>query len=171
MILGILGTAGWGVTCVPYWGRYLLLDECTQHFTNFHIKWEQCMLSHVRLFVTPWTVARQTPLPVGFSRQRYWRGVPLPTPGDLFDPGIQPESPASPAMARRFFTTSTTWEGLRILGPSQIKCLQNGGLSVMGGLVRHLRIKDPQLSLAGIPQMYSNPEAFKGRNTSQCLKC
>ena len=128
------------------------------------------MLSRIQLFVTPWTVACQTPLPMGFSGQRYWRGVPFPIPWDLPDPGIQPEFPASPAMASRFFTTSITWEALRILGPCQIKCLQNGGLSVMGGLVRHLRIRDPQLGIAGIPRTYSNPGAFKGRNTSQSLK-
>ena len=129
---------------------------------------------HAQLCLTlcdPMAVAHQTPLSMGFSRQRYWRGVPFPTPGDLPDPGIQPVSPATPAVARRFFTTSTTWEALRILGPSQIKCLQNGGLSIMGGLVRCSRIRDPQLGLAGIPRMYSNPGVFKDRNTSQSLKC
>ena len=50
--------------------------------------------SHVRLFATPWTVARQAPLSVGFSRQEYWRGLPCPPPGDLTDPGIKPMSPA-----------------------------------------------------------------------------
>ena len=50
--------------------------------------------SHVWLFVTPWTVAHQGPLSVGFSRQEYWSGLPFPSPGDLPDPGIEPESPA-----------------------------------------------------------------------------
>ena len=50
-------------------------------------------LSHVRLFVTPCTVARQAPLSTGFSRQECWSGVPFPSPGDLPDPGIKPESP------------------------------------------------------------------------------
>ena len=49
--------------------------------------------SHVQLFVTPWTVARQVPLSVGFSRQEYWSGLPFPSPGDLPDPGIEPRSP------------------------------------------------------------------------------
>ena len=44
--------------------------------------------------VTPWTVARQAPLSVGFSRQEYWSGLPFPYPGDLPDPGIEPGSPA-----------------------------------------------------------------------------
>ena len=43
---------------------------------------------------TPWTVARQTPLSVGFSRQEYWSGLPCPSPGDLPNPGIEPRSPA-----------------------------------------------------------------------------
>ena len=43
---------------------------------------------------TPWTVARQASLPMGFSRQEYWSGLPFPSPGDLPDPGIEPRSPA-----------------------------------------------------------------------------
>jgi len=51
-------------------------------------------LSHVQLFVTPWTVARQAPLSMGLSRQEYWSGLPFPSPGDLPEPGIKPWSPA-----------------------------------------------------------------------------
>ena len=51
-------------------------------------------LSRVRLFATPWTVARQAPLSMGFSRPEYWSGLPFPSPGDLPDPGIKPRSPA-----------------------------------------------------------------------------
>ena len=64
------------------------------------------MLSHfscVQLFVTPWTVTRQF---MGFTRQEYWSGFPYPPPGDLPDPGIEPVSPASPALAGDFFTTA-----------------------------------------------------------------
>ena len=56
-------------------------------------------LSHVRLFATPWTIAYQAPLSVGFSRQRYWSGLPCPFPEDLPDPGIKPGSPALQADA------------------------------------------------------------------------
>ena len=45
--------------------------------------------SHVQLFVTPWTVAHQAPLSMGFSRQEYWSGLPFPPPGDLPHPGIE----------------------------------------------------------------------------------
>ena len=42
---------------------------------------------------TPWTVARQAPLSMGFSRQGYWSGLPFPSPGDIPNPGIEPMSP------------------------------------------------------------------------------
>ena len=56
-------------------------------------------LSRVRLFVIPWTIAHQAPPSMGFSRQEYWSGLPLPSPGDLPDPGIKPRSPALQADA------------------------------------------------------------------------
>ena len=51
-------------------------------------------LSSVQLFMTPWTVAHQTPLSMGFPRQEYWSGLPFPSPGDLPEPGIKPVFPA-----------------------------------------------------------------------------
>ena len=56
-------------------------------------------LSRVPLFATPWTVARQAPLSVGFSRQEYWSGLPFPSPGDLPNAGIEPGSPVLQADA------------------------------------------------------------------------
>ena len=53
--------------------------------------------SHVRLFVTLWTVAHQA-RSMGFSRQEYWSGLPLPSPGDLPGPGIKPASSVSPEL-------------------------------------------------------------------------
>ena len=74
-------------------------------------------LSRVPLSATPWTVARQAPLSTAFSRQEDWGGLPFPSPGDLPNPGIEPESLASPALASGFFTTSAAiqrgpWGGL-----------------------------------------------------------
>ena len=60
--------------------------------------------------MTPWTVAHQAPLPTGFSRQEHWSGLPCPPPGDLPDPGTEPVSLMSPALAGGFFTITTTWE-------------------------------------------------------------
>ena len=60
----------------------------------------------------PWTIACQAPLSMGFSRQEYWSWLPCPPPGDLPNPGTEPISLMSPALAGRFFTTSTTWKVL-----------------------------------------------------------
>ena len=63
-------------------------------------------------FETPWTVAHQAPLSMGFSRQEYWSGLPFPSPGDLPDPGVEPTSFTSPTLAGRFFTTSAKYRKL-----------------------------------------------------------
>ena len=67
-------------------------------------------LSRVQLFATPWTVAHQPPLSMGFSRQESWSGSPFPISGDLPNPGTEPTSLVSPTLAGGFFTTRTTWE-------------------------------------------------------------
>ena len=64
------------------------------------------MLSHfsrVRLSATLWTVARQAPLSMEFSRQKYWSGLPNSPPGDLPNPGFEPASLMSPALSGGFF--------------------------------------------------------------------
>ena len=58
--------------------------------------------------VTLWTVARQAPLSMGFSRQEYWSGLLCPPPGELRDPGIEPASLRSPALVGRFITATAT---------------------------------------------------------------
>ena len=68
-------------------------------------------VSRVRLCATLWTVARQAPLSIEFSRQEYRSGLPCPPPKDLLDPGIKPVFLMSPVLAGGFFTTSATWEG------------------------------------------------------------
>ena len=65
-----------------------------------------CMCSVMSDSVTPWTVASQVPLSMGFPRQEYWSGLPFSIPGDLPDPGIEAASPVSPALATGFFTTA-----------------------------------------------------------------
>ena len=66
--------------------------------------WVQSHVNHVWLFATLWTAVRQAPLPMEFSRQEYWSGLPCPSPGDLPNPGIKP------TWAGGFFTTNATWE-------------------------------------------------------------
>ena len=71
------------------------------------------MLSHCVTSdsATPWTVAHQAPLSMGFSRQEYWSGLSCPPQRDLPNPGTEL---TSPALAGRFFTTSATWEALAV---------------------------------------------------------
>ena len=72
-----------------------------------------CVLSHfscVLFFVTPWSVALQAPLSVGFSKQEYWSRLPFSSPGDLPNPEVQLTSLRTIALPGRFFTTTTTWE-------------------------------------------------------------
>ena len=62
-------------------------------------------LSRVRLFETPWAIARQTPPSIAFSRHEYWSGFPFPSTKDRPNPGTEPLSPASPAFTEGLFTT------------------------------------------------------------------
>ena len=80
----------------------------------------QSHFSRVGLCVTPWTVARQASLSMGFSRQEYWSRLPCPPPGDFPDPGIEPVSLTSPALA--FFTIGATWEALYLQQRAQSHC-------------------------------------------------
>ena len=69
--------------------------------------------SHVQLFATPWTVAHQALLSMGFPRQEYQSGLPCPLPGDLSHPGIESVTRSTfPALADRFFATRATWAAL-----------------------------------------------------------
>ena len=88
----------------------------------FRLQFPACMcmlscFSWVRLFVILWTIAHQTPLSIQFSRQEYWSGLPGLPPGDLPNPGIEPECLTAPALAGGFFTTSATWEAQQFPQP------------------------------------------------------
>ena len=73
---------------------HILVSLETQWHVKMTVKVKVKLLSRVRLFATPWTVAHQAPPFMGFSRQDCWSGLPFPSPGDLPDPGIEPGSPA-----------------------------------------------------------------------------
>ena len=62
------------------------------------LPWSEEVKCHVRLFATLWTVAYQVPPSMGFFRQEYWSGVPVPSPWDLPNPGTESASPVSPAL-------------------------------------------------------------------------
>ena len=82
-------------------GPYQILGVLGHEETRSRVNVYAQLLSPVRLFVIPWAVAFQAPLPMGFPRQEYWSGLPFPSPGDLPNPGIKP---ASPELAGGFFT-------------------------------------------------------------------
>ena len=131
------------------------------------------MLSCIQLFATLRAVACQALLSMGFSRQRYWSGLPCLPPGHLPDPGIKPTSLKSPALAGGFFTTSTTWEA-----PTNIIILNNDlilhfllffyhsflkSCSALGNLLKQnaSTATNLQLSLFAVsPQMSAFPRMF-----------
>ena len=84
-------------------------------YANMYV-WVLSRFNCVQLFVTPWTVACQAPVSIGFFRQEYWSGLPCPPPGDLPDPGIKPASLMSPALAGGFFTTEPPGKPMQIWG-------------------------------------------------------
>ena len=88
--LGAGGGQGSLVCCSP-WCCKIKSDWATKLKMQLGCKSES--LSHLWLFVTPWTVAPQAPLSMEFSRQEYWSGLPFPSPGDLLDPEIEPRFP------------------------------------------------------------------------------
>ena len=110
------------------------------------------LLSHVWLFVTPWTVARQTPLSMGFTRQEYWSGLPCPSPGDLPDPGIEPGSSALQPDTLLFEPLGKSWETYRLL------FIYNRTLKNPFPVSLNIAISyPPKLSLTSWNTMFSHP--------------
>ena len=110
--------------------------------------------SHVQLFTTLWTVAHQAPLSMGFSRQEYWSGLPFPSPRGLPDPGIDPTSLTSPALAGGFFTTSTTRDLSAIVDTTDyLSFLNHFGPKIVLAPLRDLPFLPPSLppSYTGVP--------------------
>ena len=95
------------------------LNSREQHHLQETEKKEKVLVAQsCQLFVTPWTITRQAPLSMGFSRQEHWSGLPFLSSGDLPDPGIEPRSPAlqeAESPPGRFFTIWATREAFRKL--------------------------------------------------------
>ena len=75
----------------------LAVDFGSKQIWAHHLKWSKVEVLVTQLCLTfcdRWTVAHQTPLPMGFSRREYWSGLPFPFPGDLLNPGIESRCPA-----------------------------------------------------------------------------
>ena len=87
------------ILCLLLWFTPVYKQPHTAgRYLTGHHEWVK-LLSRVRLFATPWTLAHQAPLSMGFSRQEYWSELPFASPGDLPNPGIEPRSPALQADA------------------------------------------------------------------------
>ena len=119
------GPGGDGISSLP-WG--LTLSSAPRIFAKNQLAScrlvccaSVCMPSRAWLFETPWSVATQAPLSMEFSRQEHCHGLPCPPPGNLPNPGVEPMSLVSPALAGRFFTTASPAKplGLVCLGPNQ----------------------------------------------------
>ena len=132
--------------------KFKLKNNCHRNSTFWVLL---CMLlncfSHVQLFATPWTVAFQAPLSLGFSRQEYWSGLSCPPPGDFPNPGIEPRSPTLQA------------DSLPTEPPGKPKNTGVGSLSLLQGLfltqesnwgILHCRKIFYQLSYQGSPVFY-----------------
>ena len=94
---------------------YVHIHICVHIYIHTHTYTPMYMYTHIYCcgclvtkscptLVTPWFIAHQAPLPMGFPREEYWSGLPFPSPGDLPSPGIEP---ASPELASGFFTTES----------------------------------------------------------------
>ena len=89
--------------------QYVIISHPYNISLGYILTWVLSCFSHVRLFVTLWTETHQSPLSMGFSMQEYWNEQPRYSyPGDIPNPGIEPVSFMSPALACEFFTTSAT---------------------------------------------------------------
>ena len=107
----------------PYFNLIIYEDSYFFFFFVFSIS----TLSCVWLFVTPWTIAFQVPLSMGFPRQGYWSGLSFPSPGDLPGSGSESASPVSPAMAGRLYNCATWWSHTMTLFPHKVTWMGTGG--------------------------------------------
>ena len=91
--------------CSPVLAMFHLYRHRTRAFVLSSVPAQS--ISSTQLFATPWTVACQAPLSTGFLRQEYWSSLLFPSPGDLPNPGIEPMSLTSPALAGGFFAPTS----------------------------------------------------------------
>ena len=137
----------WGADTFPYFGKYIkheILHTSQKVHSSLSRSPESALtpisplwalrrtlcvcesLSHVGLFVTPWTVACQAPLSMEFSRQGYWGGLPCPSPGDLPDPGVEPMSPSLQADSLPTEPPSQDTKSSLLCSNPQSECLFGG---------------------------------------------
>ena len=109
-----------------------------------------CTVSHVQLFVTPWTVACQAPLSMGFPREEYWSGWPFPSPGNLPNPGIEPGSPTLAGGFLPSWATEETWINIKHL-------LNSGSFGRKWFSLNYLQAEGkPLLGLSGVMGLWGD---------------
>ena len=121
-------------------------------FSTFGTDALLCSLSRVWLFVTPWTAARQPPLSMEFSRQKYWSGLQFPIPGDLPSPEIKPVSLASPTLAGKFFA---------IVIPGKLSFRRDNILRNFDILNKFQELCPLPFNFSSFPNLYSSGECGK----------
>ena len=109
--------------------------------------------------MTPWTVAHQAPLSMGFSTQEYWSGLPFPTPGDLPHPRIKPSFLVSSALAGRLFTTGPIWEVTQKRSISNPNCTSLDYVSITDSNISQIRVLETGGGSASL-----NPPGSSNRN-------
>ena len=109
---GLIATSIYFILRFQYKIGCFLLLFLLSNFSQVLINTMCVLLVQLCLFVTPWTAAHQAPLSMEFSRQRYWSGLPFPSPGDLPNPRIEPRSPVlqvDSLLSDPFINTMKPW--------------------------------------------------------------
>ena len=115
----------WNNGLVPNWERSTYFKAVYCNRASFTYMQNVCVgCSVMSDSATPWTVAHQALLSMGFSRQEYWSGLPFLSPGDLPNPGIKPAFPVSSTLAGEFFTTEPSGKPFRLHSISQFTVSQ-----------------------------------------------
>ena len=151
--------------------------ETSLNITSNARECNKCVSSVMSDSGTPWTVAHQAPLSMGFSRQEYWSELPCPPPGDLPNPGIGPVSPESPALAGGFFTMEPPWKLQKNATAAAAKLLQSyptlcdpeDGSPPVSAILGILQARELSPTMEWVAISFSNRECKRDANKSLLL--
>ena len=166
-------------TFVSIWGdRYTLnyydhfMTHVNQIITLYTLNlYSVCVLNSVWLIGTTWTVARQAPLFMEFSRQEYWSGLSFPTAWDLPNPEFEPESPVLPALIGRVFTTEPPGKPCTVLYVNYLSITleEMNKCQVYRANKKHLdRVYQEHLIIAGTTEEKERDGLKKNHNYVEC---
>ena len=128
-------------------------------------------------FAIPQTVARQASLSMGFLRHKYWSGLPLPSPGDLPDPGIKPTSLPSPALAGGFFSNeppgklACTFRWIQMSSSAlwvHVPCQMHTYICIRGHMCKHVQNVCAHVYAYVCEQSIETGCKFKGETVNMC---